>query len=143
MRIRFGYPTKRTRRNSGYFQGHTSILSITLYLLIYQRLDWTSPITNARTAFMDLTAIFSLQSMGEDSKYGKINYTIKASILLPRGETTNSMEDTFYVAAVPDPSVPKPHEDDLPKVCYSSFFFAVVSISCTFLFDAICFYGKI
>ena len=60
--------------------------------------------------------------MGEDSKYGKINYTIKASILLPRGETTNSMEDTFYVAAVPDPSVPKPHEDDLPKVCYSSFY---------------------
>jgi len=55
------------------------------------------------------------ESMGEDSKYGKINYTIKASILLPRGETTNSMEDTFYVAAVPDPSVPKPHEDDLPK----------------------------
>ena len=80
--------------------------------------------------------------MGEDSKYGKINYTIKASILLPRGETTNSMEDTFYVAAVPDPSVPKPHEDDLPKVCYSSFFFAVVSILCTFLFDASCFYGK-
>ena len=53
--------------------------------------------------------------MGEDSRYGKIVYTIKASILLPRGDTTNSMEDQFYVSAVPDPSVPKPAEEDLPK----------------------------
>ena len=64
MRIRFGYPTKRTRRNSGYFQGHTSILSITLYLLIYQRLDWTSSITNLRTAFKGPNCYFFLAVNG-------------------------------------------------------------------------------
>ena len=32
------------------------------------------------------------------------------------GRTSSSMEETFYLQALPDPSVPKPAEEDLPKV---------------------------
>ena len=58
----------------------------------------------------------------EDSRYAKIIYTIKASVLMPKGRVSHSMEDTFYVSAVPDPSVPKPAEDDLPKARVSFLF---------------------
>ena len=34
------------------------------------------------------------------------------------GRTSSSMEETFYLQALPDPSVPKPAEEDLPKVTY-------------------------
>ena len=41
----------------------------------------------------------------EDSRYGKIVYTIKASVLMPYGKLSSSMEDSFYLVALPDPSV--------------------------------------
>ena len=35
---------------------------------------------------------------------------------MPNGRTSSSMEEPFYIIAVPDPSVPKPSDEDLPKV---------------------------
>ena len=35
---------------------------------------------------------------------------------MPNGRTSTSMEDPFNITAVPDDSVPKPADEDLPKV---------------------------
>ena len=35
---------------------------------------------------------------------------------MPNGRTSASMEEPFYITAVPDPSVAKPSDEDLPKV---------------------------
>ena len=51
----------------------------------------------------------------EDSRYATISYTAKSTIYMTLGRTSSSMEENFYVQALPDPSVPKPLEVDLPK----------------------------
>jgi len=51
----------------------------------------------------------------EDSRYATINYTVKSTVYMTLGRTSSSMEETFYLQALPDPSVPKPAEEDLPK----------------------------
>ena len=40
----------------------------------------------------------------------------QATVVMPNGRTSASMEEPFYITAVPDPSVPKPGNEDLPKV---------------------------
>ena len=35
---------------------------------------------------------------------------------MPNGRVSSSMEEPFYITAVPDPSVAKPSDEDLPKV---------------------------
>ena len=40
----------------------------------------------------------------------------QATVVMPNGRTSSSMEEPFYIIAVPDPSVPKPSNEDLPKV---------------------------
>ena len=35
---------------------------------------------------------------------------------MPNGRVSTSMEEPFYITAVPDPLVPIPSDEDLPKV---------------------------
>ena len=35
---------------------------------------------------------------------------------MPNGRVSSSMEEPFYITAVPDPSVLKPSDEELPKV---------------------------
>ena len=43
-------------------------------------------------------------------------------MVMPNGRVSTSMEEPFYITAVPDPSVPKPSDEDLPKVNFSSMY---------------------
>ncbi len=54
----------------------------------------------------------------EDSRYAWLNYTVKATAYMTLGRTSASMDETFYLMAVPDPSIPSASEEDLPKVTF-------------------------
>ena len=43
-------------------------------------------------------------------------YSVKATVYLTLGRLSTSLEETFYIVAVPDPRVPMPADEDLPKV---------------------------
>ena len=43
-------------------------------------------------------------------------FILQATVVMPNGRTSTSMEDPFNITAVPDDSVPKPADEDLPKV---------------------------
>ena len=51
----------------------------------------------------------------EDSRYATITYTAKSTIYMTLGRTSSSMDETFYLQALPDQSVPKPVNEDLPN----------------------------
>ena len=42
---------------------------------------------------------------------------MKASVYLTLGRMSTSLEETFFIIAVPDQRVPMPSDEDLPKVC--------------------------
>ena len=52
----------------------------------------------------------------DDSRYATISYTVKSTVFMTLGRTSSSMEETFSLQALPDPSVPLPLDEDLPKV---------------------------
>ncbi len=52
----------------------------------------------------------------EDSRYATLNYNIKGTVVMTQGRVSSSMDETFFLKALPDPIVPKPAEEDLPKV---------------------------
>ena len=52
----------------------------------------------------------------EDSRYATITYNVKSTVYMTLGRTSSSMDETFYLQALPDPLVPKPADEDLPKV---------------------------
>ena len=42
------------------------------------------------------------------------------NLLICLGRTSSSMDETIFIQALPDPSVPKPADEDLPKVPFES-----------------------
>ena len=52
----------------------------------------------------------------EDSRFGEVSYYCKASVYMTHQRVSHSMEEPFYIITAPDPSVPKPAEEDMPKV---------------------------
>ena len=52
----------------------------------------------------------------EDSRYATISYNVKSTVYMTLGRSSSSMEETFYLQALPDPTVLLPAEEDMPKV---------------------------
>ena len=52
----------------------------------------------------------------EDSRYATLTYTVKSTVYMTMGRTSSSLDETIHVQALPDPSVPIPADEDLPKV---------------------------
>ena len=63
----------------------------------------------------------------EDSRYATLNYTVKGTVVMTQGRISASMDETFFLQALPDPVVPKPAEEDLPK---ENTTYATISGSC-------------
>ena len=53
----------------------------------------------------------------DSSRYATISYTVKASVYMNLGRKSDSIEEAFYLQAMPDTRIPKVAEEDLPKVC--------------------------
>jgi hypothetical protein len=43
-------------------------------------------------------------------------YNVKATVYMTLGRITSSLEETFFVIGLPDPRIPLPADEDLPKV---------------------------
>ena len=43
-------------------------------------------------------------------------YNVRATVYMTLGRMSTSLEETFFVIAVPDPRIPLPADEDLPKV---------------------------
>jgi hypothetical protein len=61
----------------------------------------------------------------EDSRYATVTYKVKGTVFMTLGRTSVSMDETFYLTALPDPTVPKPAEEDLPKVYLKDFSYQI------------------
>ena len=57
----------------------------------------------------------------DGSRYATLTYTIKASVYMTLGRVSHSIEDTFYLKALPDTRMPKLENDDLPKVRFTKY----------------------
>ena len=69
----------------------------------------------------------------EDSRYATLTYTVKSTVYMTMGRTSSSLDETIHVQALPDPSVPIPADEDLPKVNIAKNFFTFSSILTIFL----------
>ena len=47
---------------------------------------------------------------------------------MPNGRVSSSMEEPFYITAVPDPSVLKPSDEDLPKESLYTYIYIYIYI---------------
>ena len=52
----------------------------------------------------------------DGSRFGTISYAIKGSVYMTLGRVSHSIEEQFYLQSLPDPRVPIPADEDLPKV---------------------------
>ena len=51
----------------------------------------------------------------EDSRYATLTYTVKSTVYMTMGRTSSSLDETIHIQALPDPSIPLPVDEDLPK----------------------------
>ncbi|TRY78670.1 hypothetical protein TCAL_11599 [Tigriopus californicus] len=55
----------------------------------------------------------------EDSRYGKIQYDVKAGVYLTQGRVTYSLEEPFHIISTQDPAFTQPTEEEMPKENYA------------------------
>lgn len=99
--------------NNGFFLESTNTISRITYLRTFRNL-WK----NLGWAFLQFlkdvwNPIFKDWYI---LRYGTVRYTVKASVFLTLGRVSNSLEEAFYIRALPDPRAPIPLEAELPKV---------------------------
>ena len=99
---------------------HTSktnfYFSIANYLIIVKKKDdqWMFPGTYEYPFNFRLP--LDLPETLDSSRYATISYTVKASVYMNLGRKSDSIEEGFYLQAMPDTRIPKVAEEDLPKV---------------------------